>query len=575
MIDPAYPRPTRYRSSWRTLNGPWSFDFFDDYLITSEESRIAAPLSRTIEVPYTYQSPRSGINDTDYHPCFIYRKEVVLSDQERKGRLLLHFGAVDYQVSVWIDGIRIGYHTGGYTPFFFDISPWRRQGTITITCEVIDTMSPEQPRGKQSWCNPTACWYIPMSGIWQTVWLESVPDTYIMESTSQAYNSTITSSVTLNTPFPSGELKLVVSASEKHIGQASVLCDTSRTYTLVLEIEDVHYWDCEDPFLYDIDLILTHENQIVDRVRTYTAFREISWTAEGIMINGRKTPMKLVLNQGYWPESGYTQPYDLAMRDDIKLMQSLGFNGCRMHEKYEDPRFYYWADHEGFLVWEESPSFYQFSDRGTAVFKNELDHVIRRDSEHPSIIARVICNESWGILDIATNMDMQRWLTDIVEFARKADPHRLIIDNDGWEHLPGEILTFHSYEHDPDLLSEDWSRALNALPGGYHSKPISIGTEKNDGSKPSMLTEFGGLTYHRSDDDSDDWGYGHSFTDEEDFLRALAELISCAEHLPDSAGWCYTQFSDVYQEKNGLVNGYREPKVSREKLRACIDAQKK
>ncbi|MBN2859645.1 MAG: hypothetical protein JXK93_05195 [Sphaerochaetaceae bacterium] len=571
MIDTAYPRPTRYRSTWRTLNGQWSFDFFDDYLITTQEHRLAASLSRTIEVPYTYQSPRSGINETDYHPCLIYRKEIVLSDQDRKGRLLLHFGAVDYQISVWIDDTHIGSHVGGYTPFFFDISPWKSQEVITITCEVIDTMSPEQPRGKQSWCNPTACWYIPMSGIWQTVWLESVPDTYIMESISQAHGSVINTSVTLNEPLPSGELKMIVTFSGERIGEISVSCESCRTCELHLEIEDIRYWSSSHPDLYDIELHLIQEKTIIDSVLTYTAFREIAWSPEGIMINGVKTPMRLVLNQGYWPETGYTQPYDLALRDDIELMQSMGFNGCRMHEKYEDPRFYYWADHLGFLVWEESPSFYQFSDAGTSVFRKELKEIITRDYEHPSIIVRVVCNESWGILDIATNKEKQHWLRETVDIARKADSTRIVIDNDGWEHLPEEILTFHSYQHDPELLLEDWNRALHALPAGVHAKQMTVDNAEINENTPLMLTEFGGLTYRPAANGHADWGYGHSFTEEQDFLRVLAELIHCAEHLPDSAGWCYTQFSDVYQEKNGLVNGYREPKASREKIRACIE----
>lgn len=574
MIETDYPRPSRYRSTWRSLNGPWAFDFFDDYLITNAEQRIAAPLHRMIEVPYTYQTPYSGINETEYHPCMIYRKEVRLTDRERSGHLLLHFGAVDYQTSVWIDGTCIGTHTGGYTPFSFDISEWNSQEEITITCEVIDTLDPEQPRGKQSWCGPVACWYTPVSGIWQSVWLETVPVTYIAESTTTAQGSAITTSVLLNEPLRGGRIKMIVSSSGVCVGKSMVPCDSSGEVNLSVNLEEVLRWSIHEPNLYDIDLILLVGNEKVDMVQTYTAFREISWGEKGICINGQAVAMHLVLNQGYWPESGYTPPHDMAFHKDIKLMKDMGFNGCRMHAKYEDPRFYYWADHEGFVVWEEAPSFYQFSEKGITVFQEELEAIIGRNRVHPSIIVRVICNESWGILDIKTNTGKQQWLKSLVGSARELDPERLVIDNDGWEHLPGEIMTFHSYEHEPEKLADDWNRVRQALPGGILSKQLMVKGSEIDESMPMMLTEFGGMTYLSDASSQNDWGYGSTYYDEQEFLKALSSIVSVAGDLPDSAGWCYTQFSDVYQEKNGLVDGRRIPKAELELIAACIRKRK-
>lgn len=612
MIETDYPRPHLYRPHWRKLDGTWAFDFFDDYLITQPEDIISKELRSYIQVPFTYQCSRSGlqIHEHTYHPCMVYKKKITFTDSERQNRLLLHFGAVDFFTRIWIEDTCIGSHEGGYSPFSFEITSWTTYEEITVSVEVIDTLSPEQPRGKQTWGEPFSCWYPPVSGIWQSVWLETVPDVYISNCRAEPvsdhyrdpfrdhsskhsidhYNdhsidhsedyskiNKIALELELDGSSFSGSLSMGIFLDDKKIQEKEFRCSSYKMRLLSDEIEEIRYWDIDRPHLYRIVLRfipqesfsdnsdLSSERIQEDTIETYTAFRTVEWKQEGFFINGRKTKMRLVLNQGYWPESGYTAPYPSAFKDDIELMKQLGFNGCRMHMKFEDPRFYYWADKLGFYVWEEAPAFYEFTENAKKSFKKQFLDIIERDKMHPSVITWVICNESWGIRDILERNDMYAWLKHMIETVKINDPSRPVIDNDGWEHVKGQIMTFHSYEHDPQKLAEDWKQVRKNRPGGILHKPLCIDHCISE-SETLMLTEFGGISYLDKHDTKQNWGYGEIINDPHLFFEKVKDMIETAESLPQNAGWCYTQFTDVHAEKNGLVFADRTPKFEVHRL---------
>lgn len=572
MIAPEYPRPSMYREHWRSLEGRWEFDFFDDYPITDAVHRVSGTLGMTIEVPFTYQCERSGIGDHTYHPCMVYRRRVKLTEQELMQRIILHFGAVDYEAGIWIDGQCIGTHTGGYTPFSFDITSIIDGDEFLLAIEAVDTLSLEQPRGKQSWCDPVSCWYTPSSGIWQPVWLEFVPDTFITSCSASGEitdGHQIAVTVELNAPCPGGVIESTLSFRGEQLKSICIPCDAlERSSVFTFPLTEAHLWDVEHPDLYDITISCCTPEGVQDTVMTYAAFRTVQWDRQGMKVNGTVRALKLVLDQGYWPHSGYSAPSAQAFADDILLMKQMGFNGCRKHMKYEDPRFYHQADVLGFYVWEEAPAFYEFSSSSARQFSSELRQIIRRDAHHPSVITWVLCNESWGIAAIREDRKIQQWLSKLTSEVR-AGVGVPVIDNDGWEHLSGQIGTFHSYEHTNEQLRDDWDAARAGRSAGVHGRKLYV-DEQYGSAAPLLLTEFGGLSFLERSDDRAAWGYGRARSSVEEFFEAVKLIIESAEELPDCAGWCYTQFCDVQQEKNGLLFADRRPKFPLQWLQELI-----
>ncbi len=565
MVTIDYPRPRMYRDGWLSLDGIWEFDFFDDYPITKAAERISGSLFHTIRVPFTYQTEYSGINDKAYHPCMVYRKSVVLDQDEPKKRLLLHFGAVDYKTDIWIDQKFIGSHTGGYTPFTFDITDMVVGSTFTLAVQVVDTLSLGQVRGKQSWCNPVSCWYTPVSGIWQSVWLEYVPDTYISYCSAKNEMTNLRN-LHVEVELSDIDLNSWIACTLVFDGQTlqtlKIPCKSQmRKYNAMFNIADPKVWDTQNPNLYTIEISYCKEDGVCDLVQTYAALRTVSWNSDGFCINAKPQKLRLVLHQGYWPESGYSPPKGESFRDDILLMKQMGFSGCRMHMKFEDPRFLYWADVLGFYVWAEAPAFYSFSKESASLFRSELLEIVHRDCSSPCIITWVLCNESWGLLDIEDNASVRAWLFGLTSEIKKLTGLP-VIDNDGWEHVCEEMPTFHSYEHSIESLQDDWLAAKCGKPAGILKKRLYVGKELDSPrvEEPMLLTEFGGLSYVKENDTQDNWGYGTAYRSNEAFFEAVKKLMNSVEEIPDCAGWCYTQFCDVYQEKNGLVFANRSQK---------------
>jgi beta-galactosidase/beta-glucuronidase len=546
----------------------------------------------SITVPFAPETKASGIGDTSLYRKVWYRKHFVTPDRESKERILLHFGAVDYAAHVWVNGTKLCHHEGGYTPFFVDITdaiaPSGRQELII--CAEDDPADLEKPRGKQDWKEePHSIWYPRTTGIWQSVWMEVIPETHIstVRWTSNLERWELGVEVHLAGSILAG-CKLAITM--KSVGQLlvqdiysfvgdgldSASCAASELHrTIALSdpgIDDFRndlLWSPSKPTIIDIDLhLLDDAGTVVDEVKSYTALRSIAVQGDRFILNGRPWPLRLILDQGYWPHSGQTPPGDDAFIRDILLVRSLGFNGVRKHQKIEDPRFLYWADHLGLLVWEEMPSAYRYTERSVERVTREWIEVMKRDWNHPCIIAWVPFNESWGVPDLPASAEQRHYIQAIYHLTRTLDPARPVIGNDGWESVATDIIGIHDYDDNPARIRRRYGidqiethLFKSERPGG---RLLSLATDGN-ARQPIVITEFGGISLC---EDNSGWGYSTCKSPGE-LLERYSALLEAIRPLTTLAGFCYTQFTDTYQETNGLVYADRTPKVPIEKIAAA------
>ena len=570
-----YPRPQLYRESWQLLDGAW--DFAADHAgAWRRPSQVK--WSATILVPFAPESLASGVNHTGFLPCCWYRRTLEPWDAG-DGRILLHFGAVDHRATVWVDDVLVATHEGGYTPFRCDVTDFMRgpRPATLVVCAEDDPLDLAKPRGKQDWlAEPHSIWYPRTTGIWQSVWLERVPRTWLdrlrwtpslLDWELQLecwFAGALSERLRLEVTVRSGERLLALDCYEltgdelsRRIAFSDPGIDDSRNDLL---------WSPESPRLLDVTLDLhSEEGHILDRVTSYTAMREVALSADRFILNGRPYYLRLVLDQGYWPDSGATAPDDAALRRDVELARAMGFNGVRKHQKIEDPRYLYWADRVGLLVWEEMPSAYRFTSTSVERLTREWLEVIARDRSHPCIVAWVPFNESWGVPNLPDNPSHRHYVQSLYHLTRTLDPHRPVIGNDGWESSATDLVGIHDYEPDPDRLraryySDDVVPRLfrKERPGGR----LLVLEGHGNNEHPIVLSEFGGIacsTEQRT------WGY--SRCDSGEALRSrYAALVRAVHDSRIFAGCCYTQFADTYQEANGLLYADRTPKFAIEDM---------
>jgi beta-galactosidase/beta-glucuronidase len=565
----AYPRPLLVRGEWVSLNGPWDFAL-EKEASWSHPSQVR--WDQSIEVPFAPETKRSGIGDSEFHQACWYRRRFEPSALAPGERLHLHFGAVDYQATVWVDGTRCGTHEGGYTPFHFDVTDHVREGGVhEIVVFAFDNPKDlEQPRGKQDWQRePHLIWYPRTSGIWQTVWLERVPETRIghVRYTPNLTRWEIDALVVIDGPR-SGPLRL---HARFNVG-ATVIADD----TYVVVAQDVHrrialsdpgiddsrnelLWSPNSPTLIDVQLeLLNDDGRIIDRVTSYTALREISVQGDRVVLNGRPYQLRLVLDQGYWPDTGLTPPDDEALRRDVELAKAMGFNGVRKHQKIEDPRYLYWADHLGLLVWEEMPSAYRFTTRSISRVKRQWEEAVARDYSHPCIASWVPFNESWGVPNLPDNAAERHYVQALYHFTKTLDPTRPVIGNDGWESVATDIIGIHDYDEDPQRMARRYYAKDVRVRLFQHERPggrLLLLEGHQHADHPVVLSEFGGIALRGEGT----WGYSQC-NSSEDLARRYVDLLDVVHSLQLLAGFCYTQFTDTYQEANGLLYADRRPK---------------
>jgi len=555
------------RREWLNLNGTWDFEFDDgDHGVKEAWYVSNRAFSRQIVVPYPFQSKLSGINDPSFHDVIWYRRQFDLPAGWEQRRVLLHFGAVDYAATVWLNGEFVTTHEGGNTPFTAEINPL--PGTNYLVVRVEDRSTDlEQPRGKQFWkAQSESIFYTRTSGIWQTVWLEAVNSAYIerVQVTPNVDDHGIKLDYRIAPPVVGQELEVEIRYDGRIMARETMwVQSTPYRASCVITLPELHLWSPEQPDLYDITYRLKLGDSVLDEVESYFGMRKVSTEGSRFLLNDEPYTMKLVLDQGYFPDSLLAAPSDDALRADVELAKAMGFNGVRKHQKVEDPRYLYWADQLGLLVWGEMANCHTYGDRAVKRITAEWQEAVERDYNHPSIVAWVPINESWGVPRLTSDKRQSNHMLALVYLTRSLDQTRLVISNDGWEHTISDLCTIHDYTDNEQIaaryqttahaVSSTPARRLIYLPGfAYRGEPI-------------ILSEFGGIAFKQSEWDG--WGYS-SAEDAAEFTRCYSELMEIVHALPALDGYCYTQFCDVEQEINGLLTYDRRPKIDLAIIRA-------
>jgi beta-galactosidase/beta-glucuronidase len=589
--DGSYPRPQLVREHWVDLGGEWSLRFDDESVGLGERWFRPEELmrfDRTIVVPFPPESAASGVGDTGFHPVVWYERDVSIAGVTTTAamaageRVLLHFGAVDYRSSVWLNGTLLGHHEGGHTPFSFDITDAISDERGDIQSLVVraedDPLDVAQPRGKQDWqVDPHVIWYHRTTGIWQPVWLEAVPAVSIAHVawTPNVPGGSVRLDVELNRrPLPGTTLTVALRFEGELLAEQRVRLDAHRVEVSIpipRQINGQHYeellWSDRKPRLIDATITVAD-----DTVYSYFGLRSVAVEGGHFLLNDRPVFLRSVLNQGYWPESHLAAPSADALRAEVQLIKDLGFNSARMHQKIEDPRFLYWADRLGLLVWEEMPSAYEFSTTAARRVTAEWSDVLRRDSSHPSIVTWVPLNESWGVQHIAHEPRVREFARSLYHLTKSLDGSRPVVSNDGWEHLDSDIWSIHDYEASGEVMTARYADAASVaklFSGlGPAGRRLRLSDEADRG-QPVMLTEFGGIKFAPSTHLGDEWGYS-SASSPGDFADRLGSLLRAVHSSEVLAGYCYTQLTDTGQETNGVLTAGREPKLPIEQIREIM-----
>jgi len=562
------------------LNGIWKFSYDDEGLFTQPTDIVH--WDQSIEVPFAPESIRSGISNTGFHPNCWYEREFQVD--VATGRVLLHFGAVDYRARVWVNGQFMMDHEGGHTPFSMDItSVLRSEGPQTITVWAEDDPHDlAKPRGKQDWQRyPHSIWYPRTSGIWQTVWLEQVAETYIerLRWTPHFERWEIgCEAFVAGKPQDNMQLKVRLTAGNQLLVNDTYEVLNGEIHRRIAlsdpgidDYRNALLWSPEKPTLIDAQIQLWCQGQLLDEVQSYTAMRTVSTQRDCFMLNGHPYYLRLVLDQGYWEDTLMTAPSGEALRRDVELTKQMGFNGVRKHQKIEDPRFLYWADALGLMVWEEMPSAYRFTPKAVERLMKEWAEVIERDASRPCIVVWVPFNESWGVPDLTATPAHRHCVQALYHLTKTLDPTRPVIGNDGWESTATDILAIHDYDTQLDRLARRYGPEVKLSdlfdrqrPGG---RVLTLDGYPHQ-VQPIMLTEFGGIAFTSPEDRDRTWGYARSSNISELQIQ-YTNLLHTVNKVEMFSGFCYTQLTDTFQEANGLLYADRTPKFPIEAIAAA------
>lgn len=555
MPRPEYPRPQMVRQSWLNLNGPWAYATDRG---ESGEARglaradAAAAYTETIIVPFCRESQLSGIGDTDFCDCVWYRKTVQLPEgwQEGGRRTLLHIGACDYKTDVWVNGRHIGEHIGGYVSFSFDITEALCEGENVLTIRALDHLrSGNQPGGKQSpEYHSFGCFYTRTTGIWQTVWMENLPEAYIAHT--KYYPDIDRQKLVIQATLHGGEgmlLSAVASYEGKNVGQGEAVVHGGKV-TVEVPLSELHLWEVGQGRLYDLTLTFGQ-----DQVQSYFGMRKIECRDGYFYLNGKLVFQRLVLDQGFYPDGIYTAPTREALERDIDLSMAMGFNGARLHQKVFEPQFLSLCDKKGYIVWGEHANWGLDISRPEAYenFLPEWCEVMARDFNHPAIIG-------WCPLNETHFNQNPRFVRHLAAVTRQYDSTRMYIDASGWTHVAGvtDIMDIHDYEQNPATFA---ARLAPLAEGGVYNVHHLWGEDhRMDVSKATFVSEYGGIGWIPGG--AGGWGYGAMPASEEEFLERFRGLTETLLFHPKMGALCYTQLTDVEQEKNGLYTYDRQAK---------------
>ncbi|OIJ64751.1 glycoside hydrolase family 2 protein [Streptomyces mangrovisoli] len=610
-LDGTYPRPILRRECWHSLDGVWEFGYDDADegerdgwfgLGTAAEGAAAGgaaaggsgAFDREITVPFPPEAPASGIGETAPHAVVWYRRSIPhdLLAPGAGRRTLVHFGAVDHRAKVWLDGRLVAEHVGGQTPFTADVTHALRPGADPHLLVVRAEDQPAdlaQPRGKQDWQDrPHEVWYERTTGIWQTVWTETVADQHLTDlawlpDPARGVRAEITLASAPAAP-------LTVEIELGHDGQVlATSTSTVRTPRSTIDLvvpalrngidRERLLWSPERPTLIDARVTVRDAAtaEVLDTVDSYVGLRSAGVGRGAFLLNDRPYYVRSVLNQGYRPDTLIANAGTAELRREVELIKDMGFNAVRVHQKAEDPRFLYWADRLGLLVWGETGAAYEFGTEAVELLTREWLDMVRRDRSHPSLVTWVPVNESWGASDIPRDPAQAHWSIALAHLTRALDPTRPVMSNEGWEHTDSDILGVHDYSADPEELTRRYGDAAaveRLLAGpGPQGRVLTVGTRQAEryaaGAAPLMITEFGGLSV-RADDD--DFSYTRTASDAQ-YAALLRDLFGALHASEVVAGFCYTQFMDTAQETNGLVHADGTPKLPLETIRRIVTGE--
>lgn len=562
-----HPNPQWERETWKNLNGPWEFEF--DFGCSAVERRLweKERFDREILVPFCPESRLSGIGYTDFINGVAYRKNFELSQEELSGRVLLHFGAVDYEASVYVNGTLVGSHKGGYTSFCFDITKHVAPGPNTLFVAVKDDVrSGLQPKGKQAHLYASSgCDYTRTTGIWQTVWLEFVPERHIQSA--KYYPDPANGKVTVTGLVQGqGTLQLTALWEDKPVGEAALSVEDGF-FTAQLDLSETHLWEPGKGGLYT--LLLTFGE---DRVKSYFGLRTAKFQGRKFLLNGKSLFQRFVLDQGFYPDGIYTAPTEEDLVKDIQLSFAAGFNGARLHEKVFEARFLYHCDRLGYLVWGEYPNWGldHAHPLSTETYLNQWSEAVERDFNHPAIIGWCPFNETWGYRE---EREKNALLTSLYKLTKRLDPTRPCIDSSGNYRVLSEVYDIHDYDQDTQSFQARWDGLtdriretggvipaedpfFNSAPEGPSGRAPFFNQPYDN--QPIFVSEYGGIRW--PDDTVEGWGYGNAPATPEEFFARYKGLTEALLNNPEIFGFCYTQLYDVEQEVNGLYTYGRAQK---------------
>lgn len=566
---PEYPRPQFERSQWVNLNGTWNFEF--DFGESGKDRSLqkAEQLSQQITVPFCPESKLSGVAHTDFINCLWYQRKLSIPADWSGKKILLNFGAVDYYTEIYIDGEFVQSHWGGSSSFSADITRFVKSGqTHNLVLQVKDDpRSGKQTGGKQ--CTnfySGGCSYTRVTGIWQTVWMEAVDKKGLKTA---VVRPDIDQKQLIITPEfyqeSNNTLEIVLKDGNKTVAKKSVTCSNSST--IILSVKNMKLWSPENPFLYDLVYqVKDQQGNIIDEVKSYAGMRKVH-TADGIFyLNNEPYFQRLVLDQGYYPDGVWTAPSDEALKNDIVLGKEAGFNGARLHQKVFEERYYYWADKLGYLTWGESASWVMDINDELAVrnYIGEWTEVVARDRNHPSLVTWTPFNETWGSREGV----YPRLIRDIYHITKSIDPTRPINDASGDDHILTDIWSVHNYEQDGSKLAEqlEFKEGKEPYRNSRDKKFLAVYE-----GQPYMVDEFGGIGWMSAEERKNSWGYGNIPQTPEEFYTRLESQVKALKDAKHVMGFCYTQLTDVEQEKNGIYYYNRTPKLDMKRIKAIFE----
>ncbi|GAB4313081.1 MAG: glycoside hydrolase family 2 TIM barrel-domain containing protein [Promethearchaeota archaeon] len=596
------PDPAWHRPKTKVLTGQWSFAFDDgDAGLSRRWWDPDHELPLAIQVPFCFQSELSGVAESGFHDVVWYGLRFtvppVLTRNAYQPRVFLKFGAVDYEATVFLNGHHLGSHEGGFSPFEFDVTDWLSpDGENALKVRVFDPSEDRTiPRGKQYWKpEPEGIYYPRVTGIWQPVWLEGRGPAWLerawitprLDPPGARVRVEVTGKVTPRTTLEAGFYfgkKMVAAASfpvPRAGGDVEFEVDLAEFVAKREETPTGALWDVGRGNLFDVVFTLRDDRQELDEVQSYFGLREVRVADGQIWLNRRPVFLKMLLHQYYWPDGLYTPPSEEDFKRDVALMTSTGFNGARLHQVVPDPRFLRACDEAGFLIWLEMANAHEYSHKAGVRLQAQWTDVVRRDHNHPCVVAWVPVNESWGFPNLRGDPQQRSLLRGLYHLTKAMDPSRPVVDNDGWEHCATDLATYHQYV-DPSFLEQVFpaqleefeGEDLNHLPGG---RPLFVGSARLEG-QPLVVSEMGGFGMDlddpaRAPNRSSAWGYGGLKRTADELLDAYERSARELAKRTWIAGFCYTEFCDVFQEKNGLFTFDRRPKVAPNRLRAVNES---